>query len=68
MTLGDLEAMMCSEIGGLRSPVLGGKLRGNMPSCATVNHEAPLSGYFILLLREELEHIWEFVQFEEEQV
>jgi hypothetical protein len=31
-----------------------------------INHEAPLSGYFILLLQEELEHIWEFVQFEEE--
>jgi hypothetical protein len=38
-----------------------------MPSSTTVSHEAPLLGYFILLLQEELEHIWEFVQFEEEQ-
>lgn len=33
----------------------------NKPSSTAVSHEAPLSGDFILLLREELEHIWEFV-------
>jgi hypothetical protein len=38
-----------------------------MSSSIEISHEAPLSGYFILLLREELEHTWEFVQVEEEQ-
>lgn len=32
-----------------------------------LEHEVPLSGYLILLLREELNHICKFVQFEEEQ-
>lgn len=31
------------------------------PSSLAVSHEAALTGDFILLLREELEHIWEFV-------
>jgi hypothetical protein len=38
-----------------------------MPSSTGVSHEDPFSGYFILFLLEELELIWEFVQFEEEQ-
>ena len=44
-----------------------GKSWGNIPYSTRFGHEDPLLGYFILLLREELEHIWEFVEFKEEQ-
>ena len=42
------------------APFLVGNSWGNKPSSTTISHEAPLSGDFILLLPEELEHM-EFV-------
>jgi hypothetical protein len=40
---------------------------GSMPYSKIVSLQGPFSGYFVLLLREELEHIWKFVQYEKEQ-
>jgi hypothetical protein len=40
---------------------------GSMPYSTIVSLQGPFSGYFILLLQEELEHIWKFVQCEKKQ-
>ena len=58
---------MCLKIGESKRPMLGGQLWGSMLYSIAVSLEGPCSCYFILLLLEELEHIWEFVQFEKEQ-
>jgi hypothetical protein len=58
---------MCLKTGGQRGLSMVDNSWGSMPYSTSVSLQGPFLGCFILLLQEELEHIWKFVECEKEQ-